>query len=87
MTIDELWRHSPRVVIVNGTRIIQERVLQSVDAIFLNTHAGITPMYRGVHTSDNVTETVSSGAGRVSNGGLRTMYIERDSMYISDILA
>jgi methionyl-tRNA formyltransferase len=49
VTIDELWRYSPRVVIVNGTRIIQERVLQSVDAIFLNTHAGITPMYRGVH--------------------------------------
>ena len=49
VTIDELWRHSPRVVIINGTRIIQERVLQSVDAIFLNTHAGITPMYRGVH--------------------------------------
>lgn len=47
--IAELQRLSPRVVVVNGTRIIQERVLQSVDAIFLNTHAGITPMYRGVH--------------------------------------
>ena len=49
VTITELRRLSPRVVIVNGTRIIQERVLNSVDAIFLNTHAGITPMYRGVH--------------------------------------
>lgn len=49
ITINELRRLSPRVVIVNGTRIIQENVLQSVDGIFLNTHAGITPMYRGVH--------------------------------------
>ena len=49
ITISKLQRLSPRVVIVNGTRIIQERVLQSVDAIFLNTHAGITPLYRGVH--------------------------------------
>jgi methionyl-tRNA formyltransferase len=49
VTISELRRLSPRVVIVNGTRIIQEKVLNSVDAIFLNTHAGITPLYRGVH--------------------------------------
>jgi methionyl-tRNA formyltransferase len=48
-TIAELRRLSPRVVIVNGTRIIQDKVLKTVDAVFLNTHAGITPMYRGVH--------------------------------------
>jgi methionyl-tRNA formyltransferase len=49
LTISELKRLSPTVVVVNGTRIIQEKVLQCVDAVFLNTHAGITPMYRGVH--------------------------------------
>jgi methionyl-tRNA formyltransferase len=49
VTVTELRRLSPRLVIVNGTRIIQERVFRSVDAIFLNTHAGITPLYRGVH--------------------------------------
>ena len=48
-TITELRRLSPRVVIVNGTRILQDKILKSVDAVFLNTHAGITPMYRGVH--------------------------------------
>jgi methionyl-tRNA formyltransferase len=48
-TICELQRLSPSVVIVNGTRIIQDKILKSVDAVFLNTHAGITPMYRGVH--------------------------------------
>lgn len=49
ITIPELKRLSPAVVVVNGTRIIQEKVLACVDAVFLNTHAGITPMYRGVH--------------------------------------
>jgi methionyl-tRNA formyltransferase len=49
VAIRELQRRSPRVVVVNGTRIIQAKVLQSVNAIFLNTHAGITPMYRGIH--------------------------------------
>jgi folate-dependent phosphoribosylglycinamide formyltransferase PurN len=39
----------PDVVVVNGTRIISERVLTSVSARFINTHAGITPLYRGVH--------------------------------------
>src|SRR5215831_5496504 len=42
-SVNELQRLSPRVVIVNGTRIIQEKVLQCIDAVFLNIHAGITP--------------------------------------------
>jgi folate-dependent phosphoribosylglycinamide formyltransferase PurN len=40
---------SPRVVVVNGTRILSREVLSSLDASFINTHAGITPLYRGVH--------------------------------------
>lgn len=44
-----LKRANPDVVVVNGTRIIAERVLRSVPATFLNTHSGITPLYRGVH--------------------------------------
>jgi len=39
------------VVIVNGTRIIKAQVLASVKAPFINTHQGITPMYRGAHGS------------------------------------
>ncbi len=39
----------PDVVVVQGTRIIAKRVLQSVPAPFINMHAGITPRYRGVH--------------------------------------
>lgn len=40
---------SPKVVVVNGTRIIAQKVLESVPAVFINTHAGITPKYRGAH--------------------------------------
>jgi folate-dependent phosphoribosylglycinamide formyltransferase PurN len=34
---------------VNGTRIISKEVLNCVDAVFINMHAGITPKYRGAH--------------------------------------
>lgn len=47
--IDALRMHRPDVVIVNGTRIISKRVLTCVESPFINTHAGITPAYRGVH--------------------------------------
>lgn len=40
---------SPDLIIVNGTRIIAKKVLQSIKAPFINTHVGITPKYRGVH--------------------------------------
>jgi folate-dependent phosphoribosylglycinamide formyltransferase PurN len=40
---------NPDVVVVNGTRIIAKKILSSVSCPFLNTHAGITPRYRGVH--------------------------------------
>lgn len=39
----------PDIVVVNGTGIIGRKTLQSVNAVFINTHAGITPLYRGVH--------------------------------------
>lgn len=40
---------APAVVVVNGTRIIGKQTLGSVRARFINMHAGITPLYRGVH--------------------------------------
>lgn len=39
----------PDIVVVNGTRIISKKILNGIDAIFINTHSGITPKYRGVH--------------------------------------
>lgn len=40
---------SPRVVVINGTRILSSRALSELGVPVLNTHVGITPMYRGVH--------------------------------------
>jgi len=40
----------PAVVVVNGTRILSDALLTAFPQVtFLNLHAGITPMYRGVH--------------------------------------
>ena len=44
-----LKKIAPNLVIVNGTRIISSKVLDTVDSYFINTHVGITPQYRGVH--------------------------------------
>src|SRR5690606_33355378 len=40
---------NPDVVVVNGCRIVSQKVLAAVDAVFINTHEGITPRYRGIH--------------------------------------
>lgn len=48
-TIEALKALAPKVVVINGTRILSRAVLQSVPAPFINMHAGITPRYRGVH--------------------------------------
>ncbi len=47
--IDLIRSYQPKVIIVNGTRIISKNVLDSSDAKFINTHTGITPKYRGAH--------------------------------------
>ena len=39
----------PDIIVVNGTRIISKKVLQSTHAVFVNMHVGITPQYRGSH--------------------------------------
>jgi folate-dependent phosphoribosylglycinamide formyltransferase PurN len=39
----------PHIVVVNGTRIISKRILQCTQAVFINMHVGITPLYRGSH--------------------------------------
>lgn len=48
-TIQLLQKIQPDLIIVNGTRIISKKVLKSLTCKFINTHAGITPQYRGVH--------------------------------------
>jgi folate-dependent phosphoribosylglycinamide formyltransferase PurN len=39
----------PDVVVVHGTRIIAQRVLEAADCPVVNMHAGLTLRYRGVH--------------------------------------
>ena len=39
----------PYIIVVNGTRIISKKILQSTNAVFVNMHVGITPYYRGSH--------------------------------------
>ena len=48
-TIKIMREVNPGLIIVNGTRIISNEVLNSVPCKFINMHAGITPKYRGVH--------------------------------------
>jgi methionyl-tRNA formyltransferase len=48
-SIDTLKQFKPDLVLLCGTRIVARRVLESVPATFINIHAGITPLYRGVH--------------------------------------
>ena len=40
---------APALVLLNGTRILKQDVLDCVPARFVNIHVGITPSYRGVH--------------------------------------
>lgn len=39
----------PDIIVVNGTRIIGKKTLSATKAIFINSHQGITPAYRGAH--------------------------------------
>src|SRR6478735_2177640 len=47
--VRHLQQLQPRAILVMGTRLIAAEVLRSVDAPFINYHAGVTPKYRGVH--------------------------------------
>lgn len=46
---DLLIKLQPDLLIVNGTRIISKKTLESISAPFVNIHTGITPAFRGVH--------------------------------------
>jgi folate-dependent phosphoribosylglycinamide formyltransferase PurN len=48
-TLEALRDLKPDVIVVNGTRILSRALLGGAPAPFINMHAGITPLYRGVH--------------------------------------
>ncbi len=39
----------PDVIVVHGTRILSPRTIEAAGVPLLNVHAGVTPLYRGVH--------------------------------------
>ncbi len=47
--LNAIQQLQPDIIVVNGTRIISKKILQSTNAIFVNMHVGITPYYRGSH--------------------------------------
>ena len=49
MALAMIREQRPDIVIVNGTRILKAQLLHAVGAVFVNTHQGFTPMYRGAH--------------------------------------
>lgn len=49
LCLETIKNLNPDLIIVNGTSIISKKILESVDAPFINIHVGITPQYRGVH--------------------------------------
>lgn len=48
-TIELIKKILPDIILVNGTRILSKKLLNSTTATIVNLHAGITPEYRGVH--------------------------------------
>ncbi|WP_298499408.1 formyl transferase [uncultured Algibacter sp.] len=40
---------NPDIVVIVTTRILSKKTLECVNAKFINVHAGITPLYRGLH--------------------------------------
>ena len=47
--LDLISKLKSDLIVVNGTRIISKKVLNSINVPIINTHLGITPQYRGVH--------------------------------------
>lgn len=77
--IELIKRENPDLIIVNGTRIISKKMLNCSDATFINTHAGITPKYRGVYggywalaneDKDNCGVTVHLVDSGIDTGGI-----------------
>jgi len=47
--IETIKSSEPDIVIINGTSILSDHLIKSAGVPIINIHAGITPLYRGVH--------------------------------------
>lgn len=86
-----LRKLDPDAVVVNGTRILSRKVIDCIPRPFVNTHAGITPRYRGVHggywalvhdDAENCGVTVHLVDAGVDTGGV--LYQQRIQIGTSD---
>lgn len=48
-TIELIKQLSPKLVVLNGTRILSKHTLSQIACPIINMHCGITPSFRGVH--------------------------------------
>ena len=48
-SIDLISTIDADIILINGTRILSKKLLDSIKADFINIHCGVTPKYRGVH--------------------------------------
>ncbi len=80
-TIDILQSESPSIIIVNGTRIISGKILESINVPFVNMHVGITPKYRGVHGG-----YWAAATGDINNCGV-TIHIVNSGIDTGDVIA
>ncbi len=93
--IEWLSIEHPTVVVLNGTRIVSPALLASCNAVFLNTHCGITPAYRGVHGGywalergdcDNVGVTVHLVDAGVDTGSIiyqDTIMVDEEDNFVT----
>jgi len=74
-----LKEEKPDIIIINGTQLVSKNTIDSINAIFLNIHCGITPKYRGVHGGywasiskdiDNIGVTVHLVDYGIDTGGI-----------------
>lgn len=79
--IEIIKKENPEIIIVNGTRIISAKILDSVDIPFVNMHVGITPKYRGVHGG-----YWAAANGDVENCGV-TIHLVNTGIDTGDIIA
>ncbi|MCU0428357.1 MAG: formyl transferase [Cytophagaceae bacterium] len=48
-SIEKINQYQPEAILVNGTRILSKEFIAAMKCPVINTHVGITPLYRGVH--------------------------------------
>ena len=71
-TIQLIQKENPDLILVNGTRIISSEVINCTKARFINIHAGITPLYRGVHGA-----YWAMAMGDIENCGVTIHYVDK----------